>query len=149
MDELIRFIAVAVSMAAAGLSYYCFRLTQRRSMQPLLAFSTDGQNENGHSPWYVENVGNGPAINISLAAGKTPSELDARILRLPALARGARHSLDWVGKTEAYVAEYRDVHGRLYQTTAYQNDNQISEPSRAALVPTLFLWQLEQKQLSR
>lgn len=141
MDELVRFVSLAVSICAAGLSYFCFRLTQKRAMQPVLAFSVEGHG----TPWYVENVGNGPALNITLAGGTSREKPDAKALRIPALARGGRHVLHWVDNSLAFVAEYSDVNGRLYKTTAYDNANQVSEPSHPSLQPTLFLWQMQHR----
>lgn len=146
MANIAQLLSVFLSAVAITVSYYCFRLTQRRALQPILAFSNEvvAESSGDQVYWFVENVGNGPAINVTLVAGHSKTEwVTENALRIPALARGAKHRLDWITAFTALATVYFDVHNRAYTTLAYGNANTISERnSLPHVVPNRFLWQV-------
>ncbi len=55
----------------------------------MLVFMNDGKDDSGKSYWYVENVGNGPALNVLVTGGNTKLEWSKEeAVLLSAIARG-------------------------------------------------------------
>jgi hypothetical protein len=142
MDSLIPYLSLAVSLAAVAVSYYCFRLALRRSVKPVLVFSHEGQGKDDKSVWHVENVGNGPAINVILA-GRNVERQWKQSLILPALATGSRFRLTWITHTGALVAIYSDSSGGMYTTECFDSRNRIFAGNRfPGLEPIKASWQI-------
>jgi hypothetical protein len=89
METLFSILSMALSLVAIGFGYYSFRRTYKTSIQPMLVFMNDGKDDSGKSYWYVENVGNGPALNVLVTGGNTKLEWSKEeAVLLSAIARG-------------------------------------------------------------
>lgn len=71
---------------------------------PVLAFVWD----TGESAWYVRNVGNGPALNITI--GQRDMNGWFNPVRVPAISRDGEFKLWWLGQDGDYAlgARYND-----------------------------------------
>lgn len=124
-DKATSLVAVFIATLSLVFSMLFAKRTEVRSRQPVLVFeySDDG--------WYLENVGNGPAINICLAfrgdntAWKYP-------LRIPPLAKDAKYHIKELGKLNVrhLGATYTDSSRHWYSTLSV-NDENVVKPGRA------------------
>jgi hypothetical protein len=116
--------AVFIAMCSLLYSWISARKTAVRSRQPVLVleYADDG--------WHVENVGNGPAIDILLAfrGDKTPWKCP---LRIPPLAKDAKYHIKELGKLSVrhLGASYSDSSHHWYSTRSV-NDKNVVERGR-------------------
>jgi hypothetical protein len=117
--------AAIIATCSLFYSVYSARRTAVRSRQPDLVF------EYADDGWYLENVGNGPAINILLAfrGDKTPWKCP---LRIPPLAKDAKYHIKELGRLSVrhLGASYTDSSGHWYSTLSV-NDENVVERGRA------------------
>lgn len=149
MSSIVPYISLGISVLAIGVSVYCFRLTQRRAIRPVLVFSHDGRGDMGASGWEVENAGPGPAVNVLLAAGCTQKvwKQDTALL-LPALGAGSKFRLTWIRHPGALLAIYADSEGREYTCTCVHSRNQIVSANQyPEMKPVRFAYQLKNDQV--
>jgi hypothetical protein len=141
---LISGLSLILSLVAIGVTYYSFRATHRTSVQPMLVFSNTGKDDRGTDVWFVENVGNGAAVNVVLTGGDTKLNWNKNeVALIPALARGNRMRLGWITSLGALLASYSDVFGRHYTSVCVGNRNTISKGNRyPELEPKWFQYQL-------
>lgn len=127
MEILVAVLSLLFSMIAIGVAYYSFHRTHKTSIQPILVFSNEVKSES-QTCWYVENVGNGPALNVFLASGDTDCNWSKDgIILMPAIARGGRESIWWANDPGALLAMYVDAFGREYTSVCVHSRNRISE----------------------
>jgi hypothetical protein len=115
-------IIAAVAVVIALGSYWVARQTDRRSRMPVLCiFGIKGG-------WRLENIGNGPALNIVIAQGRGPVEKDGVIWR-------AGVSAPWWSEPRAGLALRRDGIG-----PGESWSNPIHLPPLRAGVDLTILW---------
>lgn len=144
MVAIIPYISLGVSLLAIGVSYYCFKTTQRRSIRPVLIFSSYAKGESGVTSWHVENAGSGPAVNVLLAAGDTKRVWNEQTaLLLPALPAGSKFHLNWIHHPGSLLATYADSEGRAYTSICVDNRNHIAATNRYPhMTPKIYSYQL-------
>jgi hypothetical protein len=115
-------IAIVVSILALALSVTNFVvtlvLTIRRdtgAIRPVLVFTYKSEG------WHIENIGNGPALD--LVFHRLSEESVTQNVRLPTLAKGSTFCLHFArhDSKQIFVATYRDADGRPY-TSRSQHD---------------------------
>ena len=116
--------AVVIASGSLVYSMISARRSAARSRQPVLVeYAEDG--------WHVENVGNGPGINIyrAVRCDKTPWK---RPFRIPPLAKDAKYHIKELGKLNVrhLGASYTDSSGHWYSTLSV-NDENIVKRGRA------------------
>ena len=146
---IIATFSLILSVLAIGVSYYSFRKTHKTSIQPILVFINEGRDESGNSYWSVENMGNGPAMNVLITGGNhNLSWNNDETVLLSAIQRGVRRKVGWIHSLAALVATYSDAFGREYTTVCVDNRNRVSDGNRyPSLKPTRYQWQLTKNEI--
>ena len=106
--------AVIVSISALFVSFYFSRKALQTSVSPILVFVYDK-----NKGWCLENVGNGPALNVTVADGNINEWF--KPVRCYPLPSGSKIDLAWIEFAGKLGAEYTDAHGRKY-TSICQKD---------------------------
>jgi hypothetical protein len=128
MDITIAVLALLFSAIAVTVSVYSFKRTHKTSIKPVLAFSNDIERQPEKTSWYVQNVGNGPALNVIVGSGTKDGDWDpTKCVLLPALSVNARVQLDWLWAPMALIAIYSDSFGATYTTICVGNRNRVVE----------------------
>ena len=96
------------------ISFYFSRKNLESAVAPILVFTHDKV-----SGWRLQNVGNGPALNITVADGNAKSWF--KPVRCYPLPSGSKIDLFWLECAGRLGAEYTDAHGRNY-TSICQGD---------------------------
>lgn len=125
IDNATSIAAVIISVVSLTWTIISSQRTEVRSRRPVIVF------EYANEGWCVENVGNGPAIEILLAfrGDETPWKYP---IRIPPLAQGARYQIKELGSLNVrhLGASYRDSAGDYYSTLSV-NDRNIVKHGRA------------------
>ena len=100
--------ALVASIAAIAIATIQTSRTQELSHLPVLVIIWDGSKEQ----WYIRNVGNGPALNITVAQHtEDGTEVWYNPVSIPAVAAGDSSELKWLGSgpaTFSLGARYSD-----------------------------------------
>ena len=119
MDTVVPIFALIVSVIAITVSVYTFKRIHKTSIKPVLVFSNDIESPAERTSWYVQNVGNGPALNVMVGSGEKEGDWEAaNSVLLPALSIQGRVHLDWIRAPKALVATYSDSFGQNYTSIA-------------------------------
>jgi hypothetical protein len=108
LQTVLSLSAIVLSAVTFGLSYRAGQIVDRRSRIPVLVFVYDR-----HRGWLLRNVGNGPALNIMVAARQTheqPENEWQAPTRVPPIARDDEFELKWLARSNIAVlaATYQD-----------------------------------------
>jgi hypothetical protein len=120
-ERLVSMTALVVSVISFSMSYLQTRTSATTGMKPVLVFVYD---RNGQ--WLLENLGNGPALNIVVAEKPNDNSQWINPVRIPPLAREGRFPLRvninarWLGAT------YTDIEGHEYSATCVEDDSRIT-----------------------
>ena len=107
------------------------KLHYKVSIQPSLVFYNKGKDNNDKNRWMVKNVGNGPAINVTVASGKTDEKwIQNESLLLSALAPNDERYLFWTKHHGALMATYSDIEDRHYTSKCKNNRNELHEGNK-------------------
>jgi len=135
MDTVVAIFALLVSAIAITVSVYTFKRTHKTSIKPVLVFSNDIESPAERTSWYVQNVGNGPALNVMVGSGEKEGDWEAEnSVLLPALSVQGRVHLDWIRAPKALVATYSDSFRQDYTSICAGNRNRVVESN---LYPSL------------
>jgi hypothetical protein len=106
-------LAVVISVISFDFSFWQRRQADITGVQPALVFVFD--NKVG---WRLENIGNGPALNV-IVAKKRPYGEWFEPVRVPPLAKDADLQLHWIpiNDENGLGATYNDIRNRAYTTT--------------------------------
>lgn len=143
-ETTVSILSSALSVLALCFSYVSFRRSHRTGIRPVLIFSNDAFDEACTTTWFVENAGNGPALNVVLCGGVSLAELDLRdAVVIPSLAKGSKERLGFIAQRVALVAKYSDIHGAKYTSTCFDNTNRLFERDKyPRLQPKRALFQI-------
>jgi hypothetical protein len=119
-ERLLSITALVVSVVSFSMSYLQSRSSGITGMMPVLAFvyEKDGQ-------WVLQNLGNGPALNIIVAEKATDGSQWSNPVRIPPLPREGHFPLKvnvnarWLGAT------YMDTEGHDYSATCVEDDSRV------------------------
>jgi len=114
-------IALVLSLIAIIVSLYTYAQNKKKDVMPVLVFS-----RRSATNWQVENVGNGPALNVVLGDGKEDGTW-AIIAKLYPIAAGARVDLPWLDYGARLGTSYADVWGEKYATMCEDDINEFSQ----------------------
>jgi hypothetical protein len=105
--------AFAVSVMSLTISYLSSRKTSITGIKPVLVFVYD--EEKG---WILQNIGNGPAMNIIVAQKRVGGEWFNPV-RIPPVSKGTEFILTWLGHVNdtGLGATYTDFQDRTYSST--------------------------------
>jgi len=109
-EIVISVVALTLSVIATISSIYFSNVGLKTNVLPTLVFVYESQ-----KGWSINNVGNGPALNV-VVAHKNHGEDNWRApTRLYPLPEGETVRIEWVGRNpEKLIASYTDVHNRNY-----------------------------------
>ena len=104
-------ITAVVALFLAYLGY-------RRSIRPVLIFT-----RRGTGTWQLENVGNGPAVQIEVAYGTKTGEWQAPTLYYPLSPKSNVQLKRIPNEAWGLGVKYTDIHGKWYATECRDNIN--------------------------
>lgn len=131
MEGIVPIASCVIAVLALLISACSFWWSYRTSVRPVLVFFNDEFSPEHKTTWSVQNVGNGPALNVVLCGGKTLQTLDESVCAiLPALAPGAKERLSFVKTRLVFVATYSDLRGVKYTSTCSESINVFSSRNR-------------------
>jgi hypothetical protein len=128
-DELISVLALTVSMFFVAISIWNARRARVRAVQPVLVFQYDST-----EGWLLQNVGNGPAIDV-VVAERLPGHQWAHPVRIPPLSRDGRFRLRWLDHTNVTQlgVACSDADGQHYSSVCARDRTTIQ---RGRCMPT-------------
>ncbi len=110
-------VALIVSTSVALIAY---AFTRANSDRPILVFTLHSGKR-----WHVDNVGNGPALNI-LVADLAADGATQKIVNCAPVPAGGRFGVPWLQGGHELVAIYSDVHNRHFTTVCGSNRNRFA-----------------------
>lgn len=123
---LISSLALLVSIIAATLAFTINRRNSIVGVKPALVFVYEHKRG-----WILQNVGNGPALNVLVAMkeGGIRSKKGnwGHPIRVPPMSSSGEVALHWVGHDNIHGlgATYQDIWDRYYSTTCGNDLNHI------------------------
>lgn len=129
-SDVIASMALFVSISTFGLGYFFNWKAERTKRKPILAF--EYRPDMG---WFINNVGNGPALNIVIAF--KGQFVDWKyFVRIPALAEDSTFHISWIGHLSVWSlgAVYTDFQ-RIQYTSKSMHDENFIEDGNTILVP--------------
>jgi len=126
-ERVLSVTALLVSVVSFVMSYRLSQHAAVSSVMPVLAFVYDKE-----SQWVIQNLGNGPALNVVIASKMTDDSPWSNPVRLPPLARDGRFKLPVDINVKWLGASYNDVDGRDYSATCVRDDSRVR---RGRLLP--------------
>jgi hypothetical protein len=135
-------VAIVVSLLTFAWTYWASQRTERRARMPILVLFPD------QSGWRLENIGNGPALNIVIAQGRgvaTPDhciELRRRVslrdgsapgeswcnpIHLRPMPAGGSQRVPWRFSTTGVGVSYTDALGSVYTLRTSRHGSRLIE----------------------
>ena len=157
LSNTIAAVALILSLVTFGLAQRSTSAADRRSRIPVLVFVYDSS---GY--WILRNVGNGPALNITLATKAMHDDRDwQNPTTIPPIGRGSEFRLKWLGDSDVAVlaASYEDFlaadkprRSRVYTVSMAKDINRVvprRELPHWSANDSLAHWQREQRRSRR
>jgi hypothetical protein len=123
--QLLSQLPLVFSALALMISFLSFKLTDVRSVKPVLIIEYRGA-----PGWYSKNVGNGPALNIVVAERERNEWF--KPVRVPPLANGESRLLRWLDQTNvsSIGVTYVDIDDRRYTSVTSKDLTTIEDGNR-------------------
>jgi hypothetical protein len=118
--RIVSVIALVVSVISFGMSYQQSEKGAVTGMMPVLVFVYDKEGQ-----WLLQNLGNGPALNIVIAEKTTDNSEWTNPVRIPPLPREGRFPLHVNVNARWLGASYTDIEGREYSATCINDDSRV------------------------
>lgn len=114
LASVLSIVAIVISAVSFSLSFWLSLKSARSGIRPVLAFVY-----NGESGWHLRNIGNGPALNITVAQKNVERQIWFDPVRVPPLEEESRLPLEWLGHVNdtGLGVVYEDFQGRTYSST--------------------------------
>ena len=125
----IALIALTLSIFATISSIYFSNIGLKTNVLPTLVFVYDSE-----KGWFINNVGNGPALNVIVSHQNHGEDRWISPTRLYPIPDGEQVHIEWVGQNpDKLMAAYTDVHNRSYTSLTDEDlttikDNDTSHP---------------------
>ena|SRR5262245_38988716 len=115
--------ALIVSVMSLAISFWNTRKSAITGIKPILIFVYDGE-----KGWQIQNIGNGPALNIIVAQKRVGAEWFNPV-RIPPISKGSEFHLNWLGHVNdtGLGATYTDFQDRSYSSTCSNDLSRIFE----------------------
>ncbi len=121
-------VALIVAISSTVASIYFSRMSMRTGVLPTLVLVYEVE-----KGWTLRNVGNGPALNVTVAHQPHDSDTWELPTRLYPIPQGETVRVRWVGNNPDRVAEaYSDVHDNEYTSIT---DEDLTKIYRARKLP--------------
>ncbi len=109
-ELIISVIALIVAISSTVAAIYFSRVSMRTSVLPTLVLVYEAK-----KGWEVRNVGNGPALNVTIAHQRHNSDTWELPTRLYPVPKDETVKVPWVGNNpDKIAAVYSDVHNNEY-----------------------------------
>ena len=110
---MIAITSLALAATSFLVNFWLARRAAIRARKPVLVFVDDPE----HGCWVLQNVGNGPALNVLVAQREAGRWFNP--VRTPPLAKDAKFPLAWLGRvtTTGLGSTYSDFEDRRYTST--------------------------------
>jgi len=110
----------------------------------MIVFSNVPAEADHETSWCIENVGNGPALNVLVAGGTNRLQWNQQdITLIPVIGKNTSRRLHWIKQKGALLATYKDIYGREYTSICVDNQHTISDGnSHKDLKPAKYAYQL-------
>jgi hypothetical protein len=155
LSNTIAVVALILSVVTFGLAQRFTSAADRRSRIPVLVFVYES---NGY--WILRNVGNGPALNITLAIKAKHDDRDwQNPTRIPPIGRNDEFRLSWLGDSDIAViaASYEDFltadnprRSRVYTVSMVDDINRVvprRELPHWSAGESMAQWEREQRRI--
>lgn len=125
--------ALVISLISFVVAFWQRREADITGVKPTLVFVFD--NESG---WKLQNIGNGPALNV-IVAEKPPEGDWFNPVRIPPIAKDGEFTLCWIalGNPNGLGTTYNDIRNRPYTTTSGNDYSRIIEGRELPAVITV------------
>jgi hypothetical protein len=120
-ERLVAVTALIVSVISFSMSYLQSRKGAITGMMPVLVFVYDKDGQ-----WVLQNLGNGPALNVVVAEKANDDAQWTHPVRIPPLPREGRFSLHVNVNTRWLGASYMDIEGHDYSATCVEDDSRVT-----------------------
>jgi hypothetical protein len=123
---VIAIVSVAIATVSFVVNYWIGHRAAVRARKPVLVFVDDPERQ----CWVLQNVGNGPALNVVVAQRQGGQWFNP--VFAPPLAKDAAFPLAWLGRvnTTGLGATYSDFEDRRYTSTLGGERSRAYERSR-------------------
>lgn len=113
ISVVISVAALVLSAATFGVSLWVGHRATVRARKPVLAFVDDPATD----CWTLQNIGNGPALNVFVAQRQDGEWFNP--VRVRPMAKDQVQALEWLGRVNetGLGAEYADAEGQVYTST--------------------------------
>ena len=109
-ELVISLIALTLSVIATIASIYFSNIGMKTNVLPTLIFVYESE-----KGWTINNVGNGPALNVVVAHQDHGDESWKDPTRLYPISEGGIVGIEWIGQNpNKLISTYTDVHNRSY-----------------------------------
>lgn len=120
-ELMISVVALIVAISSTIASIYFSNVSVRTGVLPTLVLVYDSE-----KGWEVRNVGNGPALNITVAHQRHNSKTWELPTRLYPVPEGKTVKVTWVGNNPNKIAVvYSDVHDNIYTSITTEDLTKI------------------------
>src|SRR5215467_4188933 len=119
-ERLLSITALIVSVISFSMSYLQSRRSAITGVMPVLAFVYDKEGQ-----WFLQNLGNGPALNIIVAEKARNDSQWSNPVRIPPLPREGRFPLHVNVNARWLGASYMDIEGHEYSATCADDDSRV------------------------
>jgi len=109
LGTVLPLVALALSAISLAASIWTFTRVEKRSVRPVLVFRVGPD-----ATWVIENVGNGPAMNVLVGEQSWQNKTWDRIIQCNPIAVRDSITLPWLREARELAATYTDVSGRRY-----------------------------------
>jgi len=139
---VIAVVSVAIAATSFLVNFWIARGAAVRARRPVLVFVDDPEND----CWLLQNVGNGPALNVLVAQRQSGQWFNPVVAR--PLAKDSTMPLTWLGRvnTTGLGATYSDFEDRRYTSTLGGERSKACDGNRFPEWPRSDIrkyWQLE------
>jgi hypothetical protein len=137
--DVISILSVGLAGIALVISVITYRGAVRAATRPVLVFSMTAP-----KLWQVTNVGVGPAVRL-LVSDVDSDGTRHTITNCYPLAPGASHDLSWHKLGMGLVAQYEDIHGRVFTSECRHYENTLKITRRPDWACETEQWLQERK----
>lgn len=122
LNTIIAGVAICVSIISFLITIWTWHRSRVISLRPILVFEYDGT-----KGWIIRNLGNGPALDITVAM-KPQNGKWVSPVRIPPLSRGGQFLMEWLNHTNIHAlgAIYRDIEERFYTSTCANDLSKVA-----------------------
>lgn len=128
-ETIISIFALVIAIASTIASIYFSRVNLRTDVLPTLVLVYNQQ-----QGWEIRNVGNGPALNITVAYQNHASDTWDAPTRLYPIPKDGVVLIPWVGHNPDKIGiTYNDIHNNEYTTIT---DEDLTKIQKGRLLPS-------------